>query len=94
MGVDWWSCLSVKSSGESNYINKCSELCYFNLAFVLPIVSSLVKYLAKKETKAAAEQGTVKTCIKNFYATLSLELKKKFGLDPITPVSIFPWLLH
>ena len=31
---------------------------YVTLAFVLPIVSSLVKHLAKEETKAAAEQGT------------------------------------
>ena len=61
---------------------------YVTLAFVLLIVSSLVKHLAKEETKAAAEQGTVKACIKNFCATLSLELQKKFGLDPINPVSI------
>lgn len=61
---------------------------YVTLAFVLPIVSSLVKHLAKEETKAAAEQGAVKTCIKNFCSTLSLELKKKFGLDPINPVSV------
>jgi len=61
---------------------------YVTLAFVLPIVSSLVKHLAKEEAKAAAEQGTVKTCIKNFCNTLTLELKKKFGLDPINPVSI------
>ena len=44
---------------------------YVTLAFVLPIVSFLVKHFAK-ETKAAVEQGAVKTCIKNFCATLSL----------------------
>ena len=61
---------------------------YVTLAFVLPIVSSLVKHLAKEETKAAAEQGAVKICIKSFCATLSQELKRKFGLDPINPVSV------
>lgn len=30
---------------------------YITLASVLPIVLSLVKHLAKEETKAAAEQG-------------------------------------
>ena len=61
---------------------------YITLAFVLLIVSSLVKHLAKEKTKTATEQGTVKACFKNFCTTLSLELKKKFGLDPINPVSI------
>ena len=61
---------------------------YITLAFVLLIVSSLVKHLTKKETKAGAEQGTVKICIKNFCVALSLELKKKIGLDAINPVSI------
>ena len=32
---------------------------YVTLAFVLPIISSLVKHLTKEETKAAAEQGAV-----------------------------------
>ena len=32
---------------------------YVTIAFVLPIVSFLVKYLPKEETKTAAEQGTV-----------------------------------
>ena len=63
---------------------------YVTLTFVLPIISSLVKHLTKEETKAAAEQGAVKICIKNFCAALSLKLKKKLGLDPINPVSIIP----
>ena len=45
---------------------------YVTIAFVLPKVSSLVKNLAKEEIKAAAEQGMLKACIKNFCATLSI----------------------
>ena len=63
-----------------------AQRCYFSFCFANNFIFS--ETLTKEETKAAAEQGAVKTCIKNFCAALSLELKKKFGLDPINPVSI------
>ena len=53
---------------------------YVILPFVLVIILSLVKHLAKEETKPEAEQRVVSICIKNFCTALSLELKKKFHI--------------
>ena len=49
---------------------------YVTLAFVLPIVSSLVKHLTKEETKAAAEQGAVKHALRILCYTI-IRVKEK-----------------
>ena len=38
---------------------------YVTVAFVLPIISSLVKHLQKEEIKLGKEQGSVKQTVKN-----------------------------
>ena len=38
---------------------------YVTVAFVLPIISSLVKHLKKEEAKLGREQGSVKQTVKN-----------------------------
>ena len=61
---------------------------YVTVAFVLPIISSLVKHLQKEETKLSKEQGSVKQTVKKFCSTLIQELRNKFQLHPINPTSV------
>ena len=61
---------------------------YVTVAFVLPIISSLVKHLQKEETKLGKEQGSVKQTVKKFCSTLIQELRNKFQLHPINPTSV------
>ena len=61
---------------------------YVTLAFVLPIISSLVKYLQKEETTFSKEQGSGKQTVKKFCSTLIQELRNKFQLNPINPTGV------
>ena len=61
---------------------------YVTVAFVLPIISPLVKHLQKEEIKLGKEQGSVKQTVKKFCSTLIHKLNNKFQLDPINPTSV------
>ena len=61
---------------------------YVTVAFVLPIISSLVKHLQKEEAKFSKEQGSGKQTVKKFCSTLIQELRNKFQLDPINPTGV------
>ena len=61
---------------------------YVSVAFILPIITSLVKHLQKQETNLSMEQGSGKQTIKKFCSNLVQELKEKFQLDPIKPTVV------